>query len=308
MPLCGPTPEPDQELISVTSPEPVPVSSCSPTLNDGYRFDIEEYGAKTDEKCEDINGHPDDQKSSTSWYAMPLCGPTPRSTTGINCQDTNPLVNEAFAVNNFMSEVDLPSESTDNYQHNIPVQEFQGSSGTKEPANEDQPSTSPEKNLEQDPDQIPDIENELETREERERKLLENNIKHLYKSHIKVLKWTIQPSNISVHESVTTQRTVNRKPSTCKRKLFESEISNTETAPRRKKTTFDLVVQLLGPSSDVDDCIKYRELKLKHPGHKSFVSAFDQSFTKLQIEVSKRYFALKDKTAKDEGKENRENL
>ncbi|CAG2194627.1 unnamed protein product [Mytilus edulis] len=183
--------------------------------------------------------------------------------------------------------VDLPSESTDNYQHNIPVQEFQGSSGTKEPANEDQPSTSPEKNLEQDPDQIPDIENELETREERERKLLENNnIKHLYKSHIKV----------------------NRKPSTCKRKLFESEISNTETAPRRKKTTFDLVVQLLGPSSDVDDCIKYRELKLKHPGHKSFVSAFDQSFSKLQIEVSKRYFALKDKTAKDEGKENRENL
>ncbi|CAG2220766.1 unnamed protein product [Mytilus edulis] len=138
-----------------------------------------------------------------------------------------------------------------------------------------------------DPDQIPDIENELETREERERKLLENNnIKHLYKSHIKV----------------------NRKPSTCKRKLFESEISNTETAPRRKKTTFDLVVQLLGPSSDVDDCIKYRELKLKHPGHKSFVSAFDQSFSKLQIEVSKRYFALKDKTAKNDGKENRENL
>ncbi|VDH94979.1 Hypothetical predicted protein [Mytilus galloprovincialis] len=163
------------------------------------------------------------------------------------------------------TETDLPSESTDNYQHNIPVQEFQGSSGTKEPANEDQPSTSPEKNLEQDPYQIPDIENELETREERERKLLENNnIKHLYKSHIK--------------------------------------------APRRKKTTFDLVVQLLGPSSDVDDCIKYRELKLKHPGHKSFVSAFDQSFSKLQIEVSKRYFALKDKTAKDDGKENRENL
>ena len=58
----------------------------------------------------------------------------------------------------------------------------------------------------------------------------------------------------------------------------------------------------------MDDCIKYRELKLKHPGHKSFVSAFDQSFSKLQIEVSKRYFALKDKTAKDEGKENRENL
>ncbi|CAC5371001.1 unnamed protein product [Mytilus coruscus] len=48
----------------------------------------------------------------------------------------------------------------------------------------------------------------------------------------KVLKWTIQPSNISVHESVITQRKilpVNQKPSTCKRKLFESEISNTKT-------------------------------------------------------------------------------
>ncbi|CAG2212300.1 unnamed protein product [Mytilus edulis] len=33
-------------------------------------------------QCEDINGHPDEQKSPTSWYAMPLCGPTPRSTTG----------------------------------------------------------------------------------------------------------------------------------------------------------------------------------------------------------------------------------
>ncbi|VDH99365.1 Hypothetical predicted protein [Mytilus galloprovincialis] len=33
-------------------------------------------------KCEDIYGHPDEQKSLTSWYAMPLCGSTPRSTTG----------------------------------------------------------------------------------------------------------------------------------------------------------------------------------------------------------------------------------
>ncbi|XP_076075770.1 uncharacterized protein LOC143046498 [Mytilus galloprovincialis] len=47
------------------------------------------------------------------------------------------------------TETDLPSESTDNYQLNIPVQEFQGSSGTKEPDNEDQQSTSPENNLEQ---------------------------------------------------------------------------------------------------------------------------------------------------------------
>ncbi|VDI69837.1 Hypothetical predicted protein [Mytilus galloprovincialis] len=33
-------------------------------------------------ECEDINGHPDEQKSPTSWYAMPLWGRTPRSTTG----------------------------------------------------------------------------------------------------------------------------------------------------------------------------------------------------------------------------------
>ncbi|CAG2200850.1 unnamed protein product [Mytilus edulis] len=185
------------------------------------------------------------------------------------------------------TETDLPSESTDNYQHNIPVQEFQGSSGTKEPANEDQPSTSPEKNLEQDPYQIPDIENELETREERERKLLENNnIKHLYKSHIKV----------------------NQKPSTCKRKLFESEISNTETVSSRKKTPFDLAVQLLGPSTDVDDCIKYKALKMKHPTHKSFISNFNQSFSRLQIEVSKKYHFLKDIIQNNEGKENLDNL
>ncbi|VDI29311.1 Hypothetical predicted protein [Mytilus galloprovincialis] len=209
------------------------------------------------------------------------------------------------------TETDLSSESTDNYQHNIPVQEFQGSSGTIEPANEDQPSTSPKRNLEQDPDQIPDIENELETREERERKLLENNnIKHLYKSHIKVLRWVEQPYSTDAHENpmVKPKKLPAKKPLSCKRKLFDSEISNQEFAPRRKKTTFDLVVQLLGPSSDVDDCIKYRELKLKHPGHKSFVSAFDQSFSKLQIEVSKKYFALKDKTANNDGKENMENL
>ncbi|CAC5423339.1 unnamed protein product [Mytilus coruscus] len=97
-------------------------------------------------------------------------------------------------------------------------------------------------------------------------------------------------------------------PLRCKRKLFASEVSKQEIASCRKKTTLDMVVQLLGPSSDVDDCLKYRELKLKHPGHKSFISAFDQSFSKLQIEVSKRYFALKEETTKDDGKENRENL
>ncbi|XP_071139296.1 uncharacterized protein [Mytilus edulis] len=98
------------------------------------------------------------------------------------------------------------------------------------------------------------------------------------------------------------------KPLTCKRKLFASEVSKPEIASCRKKTTLDMVVQLLGPSSDVDDCLKYRELKQKHPGHKSFISAFDQSFSKLQIEVSKRYFALKEEITKVDEKENRENL
>ncbi|CAG2219954.1 unnamed protein product [Mytilus edulis] len=128
--------------------------------------------------------------------------------------------------------------------------EFQGSSGTKEPVNEDQQSTSPEKNLEQ----------------------------------------------------------VNQKPSTCKRKLFESEISNTETVSSRKKTPFDLAVQLLGPSTDVDDCIKYKALKMKHPTHKSFISNFNQSFSRLQIEVSKKYHFLKDIIQNNEGKENLDNL
>ncbi|VDI34882.1 Hypothetical predicted protein [Mytilus galloprovincialis] len=122
-----------------------------------------------------------------------------------------------------------------------------------------------------------------------QRHQLENSeTKEKYKSYIKVLRWVEQPYSTDAHENTTV-----------KPKL---------PAPRRKKTTFDLVVQLLGPSSDVDDCIKYRELKLKHPGHKSFVSAFDQSFSKLQIEVSKKYFALKDKTANNDGKENMENL
>ncbi|CAC5408359.1 unnamed protein product [Mytilus coruscus] len=125
----------------------------------------------------------------------------------------------------------------------------------------------------------------------------------------------LQPtcSKIDVHESLFNKPNklpANRAktPLRCKRKIFASEVSKQEIASCRKKTTLDMVVQLLGPSSDVDDCLKYRELKLKHPGHKSFISAFDQSFSKLQIEVSKRYFALKEETTKDDGKENRENL
>ncbi|VDH99367.1 Hypothetical predicted protein [Mytilus galloprovincialis] len=32
--------------------------------------------------CEDKRGHPDEQKSPTSWYDMPLCVPMLKSTTG----------------------------------------------------------------------------------------------------------------------------------------------------------------------------------------------------------------------------------
>ncbi|CAC5365491.1 CACNA1D [Mytilus coruscus] len=42
--------------------------------------------------------------------------------------------------------------------------------------------------------------------------------------------------------------------------------------------------------------------------YKSYIKAFDQSFSKLQIQVSKRYFALKEETTKDDGKENRRSL
>ncbi|XP_052075911.1 uncharacterized protein LOC127714002 [Mytilus californianus] len=144
-----------------------------------------------------------------------------------------------------------------------------------------------------------------------QRKQQENSkTKDKYKSYIKVLRWAVQHNSTDAHENLITKPKPlpAKKPLSCKRKLFDSEISNQEFASRRKKTTFDLVVQLLGPSSDVEDCIKYRELKLKHPGHKSFISAFDQSFSKLQIQVSKKYFALKEETTKDDGKENRENL
>ncbi|CAC5356826.1 unnamed protein product [Mytilus coruscus] len=136
----------------------------------------------------------------------------------------------------------------------------------------------------QEPPEVPAIDQGRKHLEDKENK-------EKYKLYIKVSRWTLQPtcSKIDVHESLFNKP--NKLPASC-----------------RKKTTLDMVVQLLGPSSDVDDCLKYRELKLKHPGHKSFISAFDQSFSKLQIEVSKRYLALKEETINDDGKENRENL
>ncbi|CAC5365388.1 unnamed protein product [Mytilus coruscus] len=152
------------------------------------------------------------------------------------------------------------SESTEDYIPNIPI--VQG------------------------PPEVPAIDQGRKHLEDKENK-------EKYKSYIKVSRWTVQPtcSKIDVHESLFNKPNklpANRAktPLRCKRKLFASEVSKQEIASCRKKTTLDMVVQLLGPSSDVDDCLKYRELKLKHPGHKSFISAFDQSFSKLQIEKS----------------------
>ncbi|CAG2231530.1 unnamed protein product [Mytilus edulis] len=94
-------PEPDQELISDTSPdlpindhlehlEPVvprvrlfPVMVPKPTIiqiadvgrNSGVSGEVE--CLQLIFQCEDIRGHPDEQKSPTSWYDMPLCGSTP---------------------------------------------------------------------------------------------------------------------------------------------------------------------------------------------------------------------------------------
>ncbi|CAC5415964.1 unnamed protein product [Mytilus coruscus] len=133
-----------------------------------------------------------------------------------------------------------------------------------------------QKETNQEPPEVPAIDQARKHLEDKESK-------EKYKSYIKVSRWTVQPtcSKIDVHENLFNKP--NKLPASC-----------------RKKTTLDMVVQLLGPSSDVDDCLKYRELKLKHPGHKSFISAFDQSFSKLQIEVSKRYFALKEEITKDD--------
>ncbi|CAC5361977.1 unnamed protein product [Mytilus coruscus] len=197
-------------------------------------------------------------------------------------KETNQVSSELALLNPINFIPDDNSESTEDYIPNIPI--VQG------------------------PPEVPAIDQGRKHLEDKENK-------EKYKSYIKVSRWTVQPtcSKIDVHESLFNKPNklpANRAktPLRCKRKLFASEVSKQEIASCRKKTTLDMVVQLLGPSSDVDDCLKYRELKLKHPGHKSFISAFDQSFSKLQIEVSKRYFALKEETTKDDGKENRENL
>ncbi|CAC5375195.1 unnamed protein product [Mytilus coruscus] len=197
-------------------------------------------------------------------------------------KETNQVSSELALLNPINFIPDDNSESTEDYTPNIPIV--------------------------QEPPEVPAIDQGRKHQEDKENK-------EKYKSYIKVSRWTVQPtcSKIDVHESLFNKPNklpANRAktPLRCKRKLFASKVSKQEIASCRKKTTLDMVVQLLGPSSDVDDCLKYRELKLKHPGHKSFISAFDQSFSKLQIEVSKRYFALKEETTKDDGKENRENL
>ncbi|CAG2231529.1 unnamed protein product [Mytilus edulis] len=52
-------------------PEPIPVTSHEMTIN----YHLQHFEAVVP-RCEDIRGHPDEQKSPTSWYDMPLCGST----------------------------------------------------------------------------------------------------------------------------------------------------------------------------------------------------------------------------------------
>ena len=67
------------------------------------------------------------------------------------------------------------------------------------------------------------------------------------------------------------------------------------SASSGKKTSLDLCVQLLGQSPELSECIKYKELKEKHPLHASFSSLYNQWFAKVQIQVSKKYYELKEK-------------
>ncbi|CAG2254573.1 unnamed protein product [Mytilus edulis] len=53
-------------------PEPIPVTSHEMTIN----YHLQHFEAVVP-RCEDIRGHPDEHKSPTSWYGMPLCGSTP---------------------------------------------------------------------------------------------------------------------------------------------------------------------------------------------------------------------------------------
>ncbi|CAC5389541.1 unnamed protein product [Mytilus coruscus] len=158
-------------------------------------------------------------------------------------KETNQVSSELALLNPINFIPDDNSESTEDYIPNIPI--VQG------------------------PPEVPAIDQGRKHLEDKENK-------EKYKSYIKVSRWTVQPtcSKIDVHESLFNKPNklpANRAktPLRCKRKLFASEVSKQEIASCRKKTTLDMVVQLLGPSSDVDDCLKYRELKLKHPGHKS---------------------------------------
>ncbi|CAG2231598.1 unnamed protein product [Mytilus edulis] len=240
-------------------------------------------------------------KAASSELVLPLLHVKTREDGKLIYKRTNlkSVMKHATSPTNSISDQD---ETNDNLEET-----------TEKETNQDDNSESTEDYISnipnvQEPPEVPAIDQERKHLEDKENK-------EKYKSYIKVSRWTVQPtcSKIDVHESLFSKpnklpANSAMKPLTCKRKLFASEVSKPEIASCRKKTTLDMVVQLLGPSSDVDNCLKYRELKQKHPGHKSFISAFDQSFSKLQIEVSKRYFALKDKTAKDEGKENRENL
>ncbi|CAG2231602.1 unnamed protein product [Mytilus edulis] len=222
-------------------------------------------------------------KAASSELVLPLLHVKTREDGKLIYKRTNlkSVMKHATSPTNSISDQD---ETNDNLEET-----------TEKETNQDDNSESTEDYISnipnvQEPPEVPAIDQRENTWKTRKtRKSTNHTLKMIM--FFSVSRWTVQPtcSKIDVHESLLSKP--NKLPASC-----------------RKKTTLDMVVQLLGPSSDVDDCLKYRELKQKHPGHKSFISAFDQSFSKLQIEVSKRYFALKEETTKVDEKENRENL
>ncbi|VDH99364.1 Hypothetical predicted protein [Mytilus galloprovincialis] len=70
MPLCVPM------LKSTTGWSQNRNQSQLPPFELPISFDLKHFEAVAP-RCEDIRGHPDEQKSPTSWCDMPLCGSTP---------------------------------------------------------------------------------------------------------------------------------------------------------------------------------------------------------------------------------------
>ncbi|CAC5383150.1 unnamed protein product [Mytilus coruscus] len=146
-------------------------------------------------------------------------------------------------------KIDSKSESTEDYIPNIPIMQ-------------DQP-------------EVPAINHE--------RKQENTETKEKYKSYIKVLRWTVQPSNNNVQESLFIKQ--KKLPASC-----------------RKKTTFDLVVQLLGPSSDVDDCLSGSHLQVVWDAigfDKSFVSRVDDRVTESLVARKDEFISWPDNQRKN---------